>query len=61
MGIVRYQQKMRDRAVREKKWLVTVSVSGKHLKDDSVTVQALVDLPKAKELHDIALGLLKKQ
>ena len=56
---VRYEKKMRDRAIAEKKWLVTVSLDGRHLKDDSCCVQALVELKKAKELARIAVGLLR--
>ncbi|HEX5315338.1 MAG TPA: hypothetical protein VFX22_01710, partial [Candidatus Kapabacteria bacterium] len=56
---VRYEKKMRERAILDKKWLVTVSVYGKHLRDDSCTVQASVDLATAKRLTKIALGLLK--
>jgi hypothetical protein len=57
---VRYKKKMRDRAILDRKFLVTVSVNGKHLRDDSCTVQALVDLAEAKRLTKVAVALLKK-
>jgi hypothetical protein len=59
--MVHYEKAMRERAAREKKFLVTISIEGKHLKDDSCTVQALADLPKAKELTKIALELFKRE
>ena len=36
--MVHYEKAMRERAAREKKFLVTISIEGKHLKDDSCTV-----------------------
>ncbi len=57
----RYEKKMIDRAIAEKKWLVTVAVYGKHLKDDSVCVQAGVDLKEAKKLARLAVRLLEAQ
>ncbi len=60
MSIVRYEKEMRERAKREKKFLVTVSVDGKHLKDDSCRVQFLADIPRAREIAAYALGLLIK-
>lgn len=57
---VRYSKEMRDRAIREGKFLVTMQVTGKHMKDDAVCVQLVVDTARAKELSDYALGLLIK-
>lgn len=57
--MVRYEKKMRDRAKTRKRWLATISVDGKHLKDDSCTVQGLVDLAMAKRLTKMAMELLK--
>ena len=56
---VSYEKQMRAKAVNEKKWMVTISVDGKHLGDDSCCVQTLVDMPKAKELAELAIGLLR--
>ena len=55
---VRYEKAMRERAKVEKKWLVTLEVNGRHLKDDSVCIQRSVNLAKAKELSQLALELL---
>jgi hypothetical protein len=58
---VSYEKNMRDRAAKEGKWLVTISVNGKHLGDDSCTVQALTDVTVARELANRAVALLKKK
>jgi hypothetical protein len=58
--MVHYKKEMLDRAKSEKKFLVTVSVNGRHIKDDSCTVQAVVGVDEAKRLTEIAIGLLGK-
>ena len=58
--MVRYEKSMRERAVRERKYLITVSVDGHHLKDGSVTVQGPADLKTAKRFHALALELFNR-
>lgn len=58
-SVVSYRKDMITRAKTEKKWMVTVSVNGKHLGDDSCSVQALVDLRMARRLTKLALFLLR--
>jgi hypothetical protein len=58
MSNVRYEKKMRDRAKREKKFLVTVAVDGREVRDDSCTVQVLADLKLAKRMANLAVELL---
>ena len=56
---VHYEAPMRERAARERKWLFTISVDGKHLKDDSMTVQGLADLRMAKRLTRVGLAVMQ--
>lgn len=57
---VRYEKQHREKAKREKKWLVTVEVNGKHLRDDSMCVQGCVDLEFAKRVRDFGLEMFRK-
>ena len=59
MSNVRYEKATREQAKLRKKWLITVSVDGKHLGDDSCIVQLLGDLPTAQRIAQVALDLLK--
>ena len=55
---VHYDPVMRQRAIAQKRFLVTIEVYGGHLKDDSVCVQAGVELAEAKKLAKLAVRLL---
>jgi hypothetical protein len=57
---VRYEKDQRERAIREKKFLVTIAVNGKHIGDDSMCIQGLADLEFAKRLSNIGLEFLRK-
>jgi hypothetical protein len=56
---VHYETAMRERAKREKKFLVTINVDGREAGDDSCTVQRLADLDTAQHLTKLAVELLK--
>ena len=60
-SLVRHSQQMLDRAKREKKFIVTVAVNGKPIKDGSCTVQALTDLRTAQRALRFATKLLRKR
>jgi len=58
---VRYEQQLRNRAKREKLFLVTVNVDGKAIGDDCCTVQRVADLKLAQQVCHFALQLLNKE
>jgi hypothetical protein len=60
MSNVRYEKPMRERAKREKKFLVTVAVDGRQAGDDSCTVQRVADLQLARRIANLALELLNE-
>lgn len=61
MSNVRYEKDQREKAKLRKKYLITVSVDGRHLGDQSCTVQALGDLPTAQRIAKVAVELLKSK
>jgi len=56
---VRYSQDLRDRAKREKRFLITVSVDGRELGDGSCTIQRIADLKMARRVVKYAIALMK--
>jgi len=57
--MVHYDKALRERAKQQKKFLVTISVDGKEIGDDSCTVQRCADLKMARRVTGLALELLK--
>jgi hypothetical protein len=57
--IVSYRKSMYERAKAKEKFLVTIDVTGRHLKRDSCCVQVGVDEKTAKKLAKLAVSLLK--
>jgi hypothetical protein len=51
-------KKLREKAKRERKFLVMLKVDGRHLADDSMTVTAAVTLEVAKKVRDLGLEIL---
>jgi len=58
MSNVRYEKVHREKAVREKKFLVTIAVNGRHIGDDSMLVQGVADLEFAKLVTKLGLEFL---
>jgi len=58
---VRYEKQLRDRAKRKKLFLVTVSIDGRAIGDDSCTVQRVADLKLAQQVCHFALQLMNKE
>ena len=57
MPNVRYEKAMRQRAIDEKKFLVTIDVNGRPIKDDSCCIQRVADVSMAKEIYNFALKI----
>jgi len=61
MNMVRYEKQLRERAKRQKFFLVTVNVDGKEIGDGSCTVQRVADLKLARRICKLAISLMRTQ
>ena len=59
MKNVRYEKAQREKAKREKKYLVTIDVNGHGIAGDSATVQRIADEAMAKRVAQLAIKLMR--
>jgi hypothetical protein len=58
---VSYSRDLRERAKRGQKFLVTISVSGRFAKDQSIEVQRVAELPIARRVANLAIEILNAE